>query len=190
MTRVVFAVFLFIRILVYGQDSMDAPVSYLVVHGTSSLHNWTLELDVQQFKLISVVFAQERLDSIAVEFPVNGLIAPKKGMYKKMKNALQSKIHPTIRVQLSDFIFKNDSLFISNALYSIAGKEKRMPFKARYVHLKKNEFVLFGKQQIKMSDFNVNPPSAMFGLMNTGNELLVEFKLHFFLENESSLKIK
>lgn len=181
---------LFLGVVLYAQEQPNSFKSSIFVHGSSSVHNWGLEVDIQEVQLNKITIRDDRLESIAMDFSVNALVATKKEMHNKIRKALKFNKFPVISIQFKALVFKNDSLFTDAALFTIAGVSKKLSFKSSYVQLKNKEILLSGKQQIRMSDFNIKPPSAMFGLMSVGNELLVEFELYFSLKNKNSVKIK
>ncbi len=181
--KVIFLFSLLSNIVVFGQFQVDVSESRIAVLGHSSLHDWTLKVNMSQLRLKKVVCLENQLTHISVAFPIKGMVPPKKGMKKKILKVLQSKTYPMISIRLEDFYFKNDSVYTDNALYTVAGITKKKSFKAAYMLAKNNGFRLSGSQEIKFSDFDMKPPSAMLGLVITRNELLVNFDLYFFLEN-------
>jgi hypothetical protein len=40
-----------------------------------------------------------------------------------------------------------------------------------------------GTQAIKMTDYSVNPPTALFGALKTGNDITITFKTDFSQSN-------
>ena len=42
-----------------------------------------------------------------------------------------------------------------------------------------NTIHIVGEKSIKMTDFNVEPPTALFGSITTGDEITIKFKTKF-----------
>ena len=42
-----------------------------------------------------------------------------------------------------------------------------------------NKIVLSGSKSLKMTDFKIDPPKAMFGTITTGDEVIIKFETVF-----------
>ncbi|MEQ8470353.1 MAG: YceI family protein [Marinoscillum sp.] len=59
-----------------------------------------------------------------------------------------------------------------------AGTEREIPVTATYSKESGSQKISFtGSVSIKMTDFNISPPTAMFGTMKTGDEVTIEYKI-------------
>lgn len=190
MKKAIFMLFVFVEFGMYSQHSLEITSSYMIIYGTSTMHNWEVEVDLKQATLKNIDFKNGLLNSIAIEIPVASLLAPKKLMQKKILKALKATKHPFLSIEIHNFTVKNDTLYSDNGWYTIAGKQQVLPFKCGYSKQKEGYLTLSGIQNIEMTHFDVKPPSAMFGLMNAGNELLVKFKLLVSLGSIREEKIK
>lgn len=104
-------------------------------------------------------------------------------MDNKMYKALKRDDYPIIHFVLGDVVqFKKetqraDSIVASGAI-SIAGVTRNISFQMKVSYEKKN-WVFTGKKSLKMSDFDIEPPSAMFGQIMTGDEIEIGVNLIF-----------
>jgi len=190
MKKVIVILCVFIQCGLYSQHSLDIAASDMIIYGTSSMHDWKVEVDLNKVTLKKIDFKNSRLNGITIGVPVAALMAPKKLMQKKLLKVLKATKHPFLSIQINDCTVKQDTLFSDKGLFTIAGKQQVLPFKTEYSTQKEGYLMLSGTQSIDMTHFDMKPPSAMFGLMNVGNEVLVKFKLLVSLENKSERKIK
>jgi len=181
--------FVILTIGLQGQVSLSDTNSFLRVTGTSNLHDWEVEANIKEVQLYNVTFKKGLLQRIELKIPITSLEATKKRMQKKMRFALKEESFPYLTVTMDDCIVKNDSLYCANALYTIAGKKKYIPFISNYT-VNDQYITLSGMQDIGMKEFDIDPPAAMFGVINAGNEVLVKFKFYIPLKNKSLEKIK
>jgi len=188
--KAIFILFVFIECGLYSQDSLEFASSDMIIYGTSTMHDWKVEVDLSKVTLKKIDFKNRVLNSITIEVPVAALIAPKKLMQKKLLKVLKASKYPFLSIQINDVTVKQDTLYSDKGVFTIAGKQQVLPFKCGYSKQKERCLMLSGTQSISMAHFDMKPPTAMFGLMNVGNEVLVKFKLLVSLENKSEQKIK
>jgi polyisoprenoid-binding protein YceI len=100
-----------------------------------------------------------------------------KNMDKNVYKALQADRHPAILFNLTNLTLSNTTANVTGFL-KIAGKSNEIKFNARHSKIT-GGMVFEGKVPLKMTDYNVDPPTALFGTIRTGNEITVEFKMVF-----------
>jgi len=163
----------------------DPTKSKLIIEGTSSLHDWTMEASdfncVVEFKLDS-----DKVDDIAgINFSVEV-----KNLTSNEGNLMDRKAHDALKEGKSPVIsFKQqsvESLSSSNGRVNgringqltIAGKTKQLsvPFSGR---IENNRLIVTGTLDIKMSDFDIEPPTAMLGVLKTGNDVTLNYSFEF-----------
>ncbi|SDH89973.1 YceI family protein [Winogradskyella thalassocola] len=157
--------------------------SVLEVHGTSSLHDWTLETEKQSGK--AVITNSEDLEISSLNFSVEAesLKSGKSSMDKNTYKALNTDDHKTIDfnltalknvTKLSDQSFKVSA----SGKMTISGVTNSITIDMT-VKLEGNKLLLNGEKSIKMTDFGIDPPKALLGTIKTGNEIKIEFKSVF-----------
>ena len=176
-------VFLFlISQVTFSQDLMlNNAESSLTVSGTSNLHDWNIK--GQMFKGEgSFIFDNEHLKMISeltFEVVVAQLKADKDGMNKTIQKALKAAQQPTITYKFEKLILLTEvDLYTYTAetsgFLTIAGLTK--PINLLFNISVLNHKIRFkGTKNLKMSDFNIDPPKAMLGMLKSGNEILVKF---------------
>jgi len=153
--------------------------SVLTVDGTSTLHDWTvtantcngsLNIDAQVFKEISF-----EADVASIKSTRGAT------MDKKTHNALKKEEHPKVMFSATDVAFsEGDNQSISGKL-NIAGVAKDVVLSASVKNSAGN-IRLMGNYKITLQDYNMEPPTAMFGSIVVGDDVTVNFDLVFAKE--------
>ncbi len=158
-----------------------APQSRMWVEGTSSLHDW--KCNVRSFRgtveLISADFLFQ-LQQVRVKVPVEEMGCGNKTMNKKMRKALKAEEHPVITFQMTRHL-QNVSLadtalkVVLEGDLQIAGVTHTVDIEAIGKALQENSYSFRGRKTLRMTDFNIRPPTALLGMLKTGNEVTVFF---------------
>ena len=164
--------------------SCDATTSSFKIQGTSSLHDW--EMTSQACKgTLSIRPGEKSLDfaEITVEVSVNSLKSGKRAMDRKCYDALKSKNHPNILFVLDrvkDLSPKGSSNYeaVFQGNLHIAGVRRPTDIAVR-ISQKQGKIQIEGSKSLKMSDFEVEPPTALMGTIKTGNDIDIIFNLNF-----------
>lgn len=97
-----------------------------------------------------------------------------------MYKALKSDTHPKITFLLTNpvQISKAPAKLSATGDIDIAGVTHPMTFILDLTYAD-NTFHLTGSQPLKLSDFEIEPPTAMFGQIETGDEIEIALDLSF-----------
>lgn len=184
--------FLFISIIalllatgVQAQEfyKIQAKNSQLVVTGTSSLHDWEMEAANFNAETLLKMDGNSISEISKIEFkaPVSGLKSGKNIMDSKAYDALKQKKFPEIKFSLNNSNSVNISGSKANltGMLTIAGKTKEVKLTADLDVENPQKFLVTGSVPVKMSDFGIDPPTAMMGAMKTGDDVVVKFNLEF-----------
>ena len=166
---------------------LDMDTSSLVITGTSTLHDWKVtskkfygSLNSDSKQSINGRGGKGQITNGKFIVEAEKIISERgKTMDNKMYKALKSDIYPKI-------IFLFESTYNAGAteenmvkgLLEIAGKENKVELQAMVSKLE-NTITIKGFKELKLTDYGINPPSAMFGQIETGNEIIVYFDLKF-----------
>lgn len=151
--------------------NLDKTTSKLSVLGTSTLHDW--ESDVEEFD-VSADRNANQLINITFSAVVKSIKSGKSAMDDNTYKALKEKSYPTID-------FKAESLTISGnqikgtGQLTIAGKTNEIP-----VNLDIEDaagFSVTGSIDLKMTDFDIAPPTAVFGTIKTGDDITIKLNI-------------
>ncbi len=171
-----------------GQDvyKLQPQNSKLTVEGTSTVHDW--EVKATEFNAeTSLKVDQNNVSQVSnVQFTTTAesLESGKNLMDKKIQEALKSKKHPEIKFSLKENEVINGEKATISGMLTIAGKTKEVDVEVDFDTQNPQSLGVKGQVPLKMSDFNIEQPTAMMGTIKTGDEVLVKFDLKFQRSNE------
>jgi polyisoprenoid-binding protein YceI len=166
-----------------------APESKLWIEGTSNLHGWScsaekfdaaIELDATGAADMATA-TPKALKRVEVKVPVRALKCGHGGMDDNLYKALKADETPNISYILATFEAapgEADAFTLkTNGTLAIAGKENKLTMDVVSTRLPDGTVKATGMVAIKMTDFGIKPPTAMFGTLRTGDEVKVNFAL-------------
>lgn len=163
---------------------MDAS-SEIIVAGTSNIHDWEMKTNSKQG--MAVLKMQDgkltEISKLQVSVLAESLDSGKGGMDKNAYKALDTKKHKNIEFNLDKV--KNITAGTNNsytveglASLKIAGVSKQVPVSFTAT-VNGSKLKINGKQEINMTHYKVDPPTAMFGTIKTGEDVTVKFNSSF-----------
>ena len=171
-------------IAVYGQNYKLSEKVDLEVIGTSTLHGWEMVSENGEGNATIVLNGSELVSIDKLDFTAktktlkSGKGAMDKICYEAMKADKFADIKYTLKKVNS--ITKSGTGYTVNTTgdLTIAGKTNsaNMVVKAT-VSQGKVKFV--GEYDLKMTSFNIDPPTAMFGTIKTGDDIKVKFTVDY-----------
>jgi len=101
----------------------------------------------------------------------------RRGINKDFRKALNSDEFPTIDISILNFENNTDLLEALNVLISIAGVQKEYTLTFNSSRKDQNIVKVEGERKLSMTDFNINPPKALFGLIKVQDDLTISFTI-------------
>ncbi|WP_242132092.1 YceI family protein [Aestuariivivens marinum] len=162
---------------------LDTSESKLTVYGTSSLHDWHIVSESYNGVLSFVSLEEVKLENLHIEILAESLKSGKKSMDKNTYKALQTDKYPKITfvlTQVKNIEALEENKYVAETLgdLSISGTKKNISLKFE-VEIIGNTVKIKGEKAFKMTNFNVDPPTALFGTITTGNEITIKFESIF-----------
>jgi polyisoprenoid-binding protein YceI len=170
-----------------GQDRyVQSGTSRITIAGTSTLHDWTMTSDktIYDATFETVQGNPQHLIALTVTVPAESLKSGKGGMDKNAYSALKTDKNKNITFQLTSAKIE-DKIVRCHGNLSIAGTTKQIDVEATYTIRPDGSFQFKGSKKLAMRDYNVEPPSFMFGSVTTGNEITVSFDVILALKTQS-----
>ena len=174
-------------VLAFGTTS-EAQTLYevkshnVVIVGTSNLHDWTADVETLKgsFKIKVEDGKIEGIEDLSVKVDAQSLKGSKGNiMDSKIKEALNSKKHPEISFELRkvNSITGNPGTYnlSTSGILRVSGVSKPVTLNATGKVYTSGNIEFTGTTKLKMSDFNVKPPTAMFGALTTGDEVTLKY---------------
>lgn len=165
--------------------------SYIAIHGTSSLHDWTMDTNKMDIVAeMKITDGQVVFNSFEGQIPVKSLKSGKSTMDNNVYKALKTNKHEFIKVKLIEIVDANPANKTVDGRFevTVAGKTKEMLIRGE-VHFDSTTKVnIKGTTSLLMTEFNVDPPSFMFGSLTTGNKIDVEFDIELEISKQTVLE--
>ncbi|HEV8216134.1 MAG TPA: YceI family protein [Gemmatimonadaceae bacterium] len=167
-----------------------SPESKLWIEGTSNLHGWSckattldaaIEIDPAAAAQVAVA-APKALKKVHVKVPVKSIKCGHGGMDDNVYKALKADETPEISYILATFEAvpgeaKDSFMLHTVGSLTIAGKENKVSMDVTATRLPDGTVKATGVVPIKMTDFGIKPPTAIFGRLKTGDDVKVNFEL-------------
>lgn len=146
----------------------------VTIAGTSTLHDWTMVSTEATCNAVIETSADGqpvKVQTIAFSLPSESLKSGKGAMDNNAYNSLKTNKFKHISFRLVTARVSEKQVFCNGEL-TIAGTTKAIDIQAPF-ELKAGNPVFKVVKKIKMSEFNVEPPSFMFGSVKTGDEVTI-----------------
>jgi polyisoprenoid-binding protein YceI len=175
---------LFFAPLVYSQQlTVNESNTKLSIDGTSSIHDWTIE--AEQFNGKANVNVEgnilKTINSLSFNIPVKSLKSGKSSMDDNTYEALKEEDHPVIKYEFRSMdnvkVDGNTTTMSTKGALTIGGVTKivNMNVKANT----STGIAFSGDITFKMSVFEIDPPTAVFGTIKTGDEVTINFNAQY-----------
>jgi polyisoprenoid-binding protein YceI len=164
-----------------AQQPFRVKTSAITINGTSTLHEWQSNVQKVDFKgfLTLADHALTSIRDVAVVIPVTSIKSPKgKLMDGKTYDAFQYEKHPSIIFIASDVrIIESKNTLIAPGTLTMAGTSRPVELTLKYTVSATGEVHITGTKNLNMVEFKMNPPTAMMGTIQVGDEVVVNIDL-------------
>jgi polyisoprenoid-binding protein YceI len=158
------------------QYKLDSKNSSIVVKGTSTIHDWEMNVKAPTSAFtLQEDQSLEKLTSGSLTVDVASIESDKNIMNKKAWEALKEKKFPQIKAKLLQ-VSQNGNSGTAQLELTIAGKTQKITDDFKFTSAN-GTIKIEGVLNLKMTDFGVEPPTAMMGTIKTGDEIRVEYRL-------------
>lgn len=162
--------------------------SNMLVEGTSTMHDWEAEVQTidSEIEFDESVLEEDSqsspVKSFSLTIPVEDMDSGKRKMNNKMYEALKEGDYPNIEFELTDSeLTEADSELSSMTLdvtgdLNIAGTSNEITLPVTGEKQNDGSYKFTGSYELNMEDYDVDPPSAMFGTIKTGEMITISFE--------------
>ena len=181
------AVNFFICSTTIAQTSYESHSMDISLKGTSTLHDWEMKAATGTSEAEFTVGDDGNITSLSklsFTLPAVNLKSGRTVMDKNTYKALKTRANPNISFVLTSATVtaegNNNYLLNCNGRLTIAGSTKATDLvaTARYNPSDKS-FTVTGVKKMKMTDYDVKPPTVMLGTIKTGNDISIAYNLKF-----------
>ncbi len=147
--------------------------SKLTIDGTSTVHDWKVTANTMEGSLKSNGITPKEIDFQVIVADIKS----ERGatMDKKMHAALQKEAHPKVMFVLKEV--KSESILVGTL--TIAGHSQEVEISGMIIESADDTIKISGQYPIALKDFQIEPPTAMFGQVIVGDNVTVTFDLIF-----------
>lgn len=191
--------FTIIPLKLFSQDDLLAYVpgsicrNHINIVGSTNLNQFEFRLDFPLHQIFSVdnsrLSSRQNAGLYEIPLPVAGFEASNQFLYQDFLTLLKANQHPEIIVgigyhQLLDFL-EGENYTMKNIQITIAGITKEYPVSCIVNSCSENLVYISGYQRIKLTDFNIDPPEKLQGLIKVENDVTINFGFVFLFRNET-----
>lgn len=162
---------------------LDNSTSFMKIEGTSSLHDWHIDVENQAGNLNLEQSETITVKELNITVESESLKSGKSKMDKNTYKALETDDYKKITFKLtktSEIKKISDNTYQLNGIgeLTIVGNTKEIPMSLK-LEMKDSMVLISGKNEIKMTDFGVEPPTALLGTIKTGDAITISYKSTF-----------
>ena len=173
----------------FSQAQSFSVKSYtLIVAGTSSLHDFESTVETADIKGSFNIKDQKLIGitGVVAKIPVKAIKSTKgKMMDNKTWAAFKYEKNPLITFALASASVNSQASTIdARGTLTMAGVTKSIDLVLTYKVTTDGDLKISGSKKIKMTDFKMEPPTAMMGTIKVGDEVEVRFDM--LLTSESN----
>lgn len=135
--------------------------------------------------LLTAATAKFPQPTFQLTVPVHTLRCGNRQMERDMYEALRSGQHPTIEFRFSELVggvnhdIDGGSYHATIAgVLSLAGAKRNVTIDVTAERIAPNRFRLRARLPLRMTDFRITPPTALFGMVKAKDDLTVQFDLY------------
>lgn len=170
--------------MVYGQQlKVNEQNTELSIDGTSTVHDWTIV--AEQFDGAAKVSlennALKEIHQLSFTIPTKSLKSGKSSMDDNTYEALKADKHPSIKYQFRSMdnlkVNGNTTSMSTKGVLTIGGVSKVVNMNVTADA--SNGLAFQGDITFKMSVFEIDPPTAVFGTIKTGDEITIKFNAQY-----------
>jgi polyisoprenoid-binding protein YceI len=159
----------------------DNESSTMTVYGSSNVRDWTMDVTriTGAVTLGAADGALPSIQTVEVEVPVQQMVSDKDRLQRHAHEALHKEEHPTISLTASDLQVAKagaDSFsVVANGDLTIKGNTRSVTLSAKGARQENGTITIRGEHRLKLSTFNVERPSLMFGAIKVTDPVRIGF---------------
>lgn len=181
--------------LLFAQDKelTLAPNHEIVIDGTSNARDWDAKVESvnAEFKLkgyngngLSLNDLEPaHFQTLTLQMPVESIDSGTRGLTRNIHKYLKGNDHPIITFELKNVkeIQTNGSTatITAEGVVTAAGKSLPVDMIVNAENDNNGSFTFSGRQDLKMTSFDIDPPTAMLGAVRARDEFSVIYKVTF-----------
>lgn len=168
------------------------PDSDISIEGTSNVRDWDANVTTIHAELILSGleegeelqnFSPDHFKKLTLNIPVKSIDAGGRSLTNNIQKYLKKDDYPNITFELNKIIDiqVNDSgvILTADGVINAAGKDQTVTMNVNAERNNQGAIVFSGTQELKMTDFDIDPPTAVFGTVRAVDEISVQYSVIF-----------
>lgn len=152
--------------------------SKMIIKGTSTLHDWESDVtELQGEAQVELQGQRPQFQQVDISIPVESIKSGKGAMDKNTYKALREEEYPNIQFTLNEIESIDQKTIKATGDLTVAGNTQPVVVNAEYEINSADQISLKGSHSLKMTDFGIEPPTAVFGTIKTGDEITIDYTL-------------
>ena len=171
---------------VMAQGSYKLNTGSLKVSGTSNVHDWTMTSTGIESQGAFKFNSQDELTGLSnFSFTVmaKSLKSGKSSMDGRTYKSIKADEFPKVSYQLKSAVVTklgdNKYKIATTGNLTIAGVAQSISMTVTAVVDTNKSITCHGTEKLKLTDYQIDPPSFMLGAMKVGNDLVIQFDLTY-----------
>jgi hypothetical protein len=189
----------------FGQITFTPdPDSKIWIEGRSNVNQFSCEAGNYQGEAVLLNQTPGETDmqeneqvKLELQIPVRSFECGRSRMNRDLYNALRSEEYLYIEFEFNNARnitengdVPNSYILEISGILTVAGTSREINFKADGFILEDGRLRAVGQKSILMTDYDVEPPTGLLGLVRAENELTVHFDLYASPQNNDELTIE
>ncbi|MDR9418582.1 hypothetical protein [Gracilimonas sp.] len=120
------------------------------------------------------------VDGVQLNLQIDQFDCGKRAINKDFRSTLKYEEYPFIEIILNELVVSDSTSLIpkeAKITIRIAGEERHYTVTLNTFSSREESFTVGGNKILRMTDFGLEPPSPMFGLIKVQDELDIQFDL-------------
>lgn len=177
------------------------PGSHIYLEGTTNVNKFKCDcgnnFDSNPYQIRNMEGNKMEFTNTLLLLPIEFFDCKNRKMERDLQKALKADQFPLVRIQLENITVPKSHLASiesgnwthANALVNItlAGVTRQHEIRVKAKKGLPNQFLFSGHQSMKMTDFKVTPPEALFGMIKANDEITFYFDLVLQLKQNQAL---
>ena len=163
--------------------------SVITINGTSNLHDWKSKAEQINGEL--VLSGTDQVKSFRLDIPVKSIKSGERMMDSKTYETFEANKHPNIAFRLTDVTnlqINGDNVnVVFNGNLTMAGATRKVAIKANGKSTRPGTYIFNGNVSLKMTDFQMKPPTALLGALKVGDGIRLDFDITLMEQSQASI---
>lgn len=161
------------------------------IDGDSNVKTWDADITEAEGTLIFSAVDELALDSLSsvsfksmtISIPVSEIESGSGGLTKNMHKYLKDDEHPIITFNLTEVtsveLDGNNATITADGVINAAGVDQSVVLTVDAVLNEDGSITFSGTQDLLMTSFNIDPPTAVFGTIKASDEIVIHYSVTF-----------